>query len=184
MEEIDNCSEKYTNRDYRFFKIINEDFPLKPKREKQQLSFTNVNNKFTIDTFEDFYLKMNNEENNYFNTIFNENCQEDNQSLKIANFTIFWEKSELPLPLFSQENSKNKKQGRKKKESKEQGNHNKYTSDNIIRKCKTILINLLFNLINKKIKEIFRKEKGYVSTKKRLMKMSQTQIANSRSIFP
>ena len=180
MEEIDNCSEKYTNRDYRFFKIINEDSVIKPKREKQQISFNNVNkNKFTIDTFEDFFLKMNNEENNYFNTIFNENCQEDNQSLKIANFTIFGEKSELPLPLFEQDNSKNKKQGRKKKESKEQGNHNKYTSDNIIRKCKTILINLLFNLINKKIKEIFRKEKGYVSTKKRLMKMSQTQIANS-----
>jgi len=179
MEEIDNCSEKYTNRDYRFFKILNEDSPLKTKREKQPMFLTNNHNKFTIDTFEDFYLKMNNEENNYFNTIFNDNCREDNQSLKIANITIFGEKSELTLPLFDQDNSKNKKQGRKKKESKEQGNHNKYTSDNIIRKCKTIIINLLFNLINKKIKELFRKEKGYVSTRKRLMKMRQTQIANS-----
>ena len=70
MEEIDNCSEKYTIRDYRFFKIINEDSPLKPKREKQ---LTNINkNKFTIDTFEDFFLKMNNKENNYFNSVLDE----------------------------------------------------------------------------------------------------------------
>ena len=47
-----------------------------------------------------------------------------------------------------QENAKEKlKVGRKKKNSFEFGNHNKYTSDNIIRKCKTVISKILFNFI-------------------------------------
>ena len=179
MKEIDNCSEKNINNDYILFKTLNEDSPFKSKRPKQQISLfdiNNNNNKLITDTFEDYFLKLNNEEND-FGSIFNQNFQDDKQNLKIANFAFFDEKFDLPL--LEKDNSKNKKQGRKKKECKEQGNHNKYTSDNIIRKCKTILINLLFNLINKKIREILAKEKGYISTRKRLMKMRQTQIANS-----
>ena len=72
------------------------------------------------------------------------------------------------------------KAGRKKKNSYETGNHNKYTSDNIIRKCKTVLINVLFNFINKKIKDIYKKSLENSSNTKKLMKMNQSQIINSR----
>ena len=94
MKEIDNCSEKNINNDYILFKTLNEDSPFKSKRQKQQISLfdiNNNNNKLITDTFEDYFLKLNNEEND-FGSIFNQNFQDDKQNLKIANFAFFDEK--------------------------------------------------------------------------------------------
>ena len=121
---------------------------------------------------------LNNEDIN-LNSFINDNFEEENQSLKLVNFPFFQKNIELIL------NEKEKlqdklKAGRKKKNSYETGNHNKYTSDNIIRKCKTVLINVLFNFINKKIKDIYKKSLENSSNTKKLMKMNQSQIINSR----
>jgi hypothetical protein len=67
--------------------------------------------------------------------------------------------------------------GRKKKDSKEKGLHNKYTSDNLIKKCKSVMIDILGDLINKKIKQFFPYEN------KRLMAMNQSQISNANVKF-
>ena len=72
---------------------------------------------------------------------------------------------------------KKKVLGRKKKDSNEKGLHNKYTSDNIIKKCKSVMINILLNFINKKIKEFFPYKN------KRLMTMNQSQISNANVKF-
>ena len=97
----------------------------------------------------------------------NENYQEFIQSSKLVNdndFQIFEKTVNL---------------GRKKKGSSEKGIHNKYTSDNIIRKCKAVFINKLRNFINNKIKIFYELDGQQLSDSKKLMKMNQQQIINS-----
>ena len=153
-----------------------------PKTQFKYFSSFDINNEIISETFDDYLLRMNNGLNNEdinLNSIINDNFEEENQSLKLVNFPFFQKNIELIL------NEKEKlqdklKAGRKKKNSYETGNHNKYTSDNIIRKCKTVLINVLFNFINKKIKDIYKKSLENSSNTKKLMKMNQSQIINSR----
>ena len=153
-----------------------------PKTQFKYFSSFDINNEIISETFDDYLLRMNNGLNNEdinLNSIINDNFEEENQSLKLVNFPFFQKNIELIL------NEKEKlqdklKAGRKKKNSYETGNHNKYTSDNIIRKCKTVLINVLFNFINKKIKDIYKKSLENSSNPKKLMKMNQSQIINSR----
>ena len=47
----------------------------------------------------------------------------------------------------------------------------------MIKKCKTVILKILGNLINKKIKEVFH------TNQKRSMKMNQQQIINSHVNF-
>ena len=153
-----------------------------PKTQFKYFSSFDINNEIISETFDDYLLRMNNGLNNEdinLNSIINDNFEEENQSLKLVNFPFFQKNIEFIL------NEKEKlqdklKAGRKKKNSYETGNHNKYTSDNIIRKCKTVLINVLFNFINKKIKDIYKKSLENSSNPKKLMKMNQSQIINSR----
>ena len=145
------------------FKVIPYKSYIPPIEQKMQMKFISTfdinNNEMMPDTFDDYLLKMNNSLNNedfHFNSIINENYEEENQSLKLVNFPFFQKNIEVFYN--GKEKTKEKlKAGRKKKNSFEIGNHNKYTSDNIIRKCKTVLINVLFNFINKKIKDIYKK---------------------------
>ena len=76
------------------------------------------------------------------------------------------------------EKSKNKF-GRKKKNSSETGKHNKYSGDNLIRKCKGILLHYLYLLINDLIKENYKNDSNYNEKTKRLLKINQNQIINS-----
>ena len=79
-----------------------------------------------------------------------------------------------------EEKEKNwKKLGRKKKNSSESGKHNKYSGDNIFRKCKGIIINSLFILINNIIEEEYKEDKNYDKKEKKLLKINQEQIINS-----
>ena len=139
------------------------------------------NNELLSDTFEDYLLKMNNtltNEDYHLNPVINENFEEENQSLKLVNFPFFQKNIEFIIN--GKEKTREKLNlGRKKKNSVETGNHNKYTSDNIIRKCKTVVINILCNFINKKIKDIYKNSSEKSSKIRRLMKMNQSQIINS-----
>ena len=56
----------------------------------------------------------------------------------------------------------------------ESGKHNEYTPDNAIKKCKTMIIKELFNLVNEKIVEKEGMKPGIL--KNTLMKMNQKQI--------
>lgn len=92
--------------------------------------------------------------------------------IKVVNYSYNAKNLKLLL-----EEKEKKVLGRKKKDSIEKGVHNKYTSDNIIKKCKSVMINILLNLINKKIKEFFPYKN------KRLMTMNQSQISNANVKF-
>ena len=124
-------------------------------------------NQIINENLENYLLKNSNEGYNEYSIVDNENYQEFIQSSKLVNdndFQIF---------------EKNVNLGRKKKGSSEKGIHNKYTSDNIIRKCKAVFINKLRNFINNKIKIFYELDGQQFSDSKKLMKMNQQQIINS-----
>ena len=88
------------------------------------------------------------------------------------------------LQLNKEENDKNIvnnkiKCGRKKKDSLETGKHNKYSGDNLFRKCKGILLNSLFILINKIIADNYQNDPDYDEKTQKLLKINQKQIINS-----
>ena len=60
----------------------------------------------------------------------NSDRKSDNQSIKQLNLSLCNKNLE-----FLSEKNKNKRSGRKSKDSNEKGLHNKYTSDNMIKKC-------------------------------------------------
>lgn len=74
----------------------------------------------------------------------------------------------------------NKKKGRNPKIG---GKHNKYSDDNLRRKCKHILINELQIFINNKIREIYNDNIGQGIFLKQLLSMNQKQKANANVIF-
>ena len=139
-------------------------------------AFDFYNSGMLSDTLDDNLFKTNNDDF-HINSVY-EYYDEEYPSVKLVN-PPFFQKS---LGLINNEKEKAKeklKAGRKKKNSFEVGNHNKYTADNIIRKCKTVIINILFNFINKIIKDTYKK--GYENSwgHKKLMKMNQSQIISS-----
>ena len=75
------------------------------------------------------------------------------------------------------------KLGRKKKNSSEVGKHNKYSGDNLIRKCKGLILNNLYILINHIIYENYKDDGDYDKKQKRLLKINQNQIINSDAKF-
>ena len=74
----------------------------------------------------------------------------------------------------------NKKKGRNPKIG---GKHNKYSDDNLRRKCKHILINELQIFINNKIREIYNDNIGQGIFLKQLLSMNQKQKANANATF-
>lgn len=62
------------------------------------------------------------------------------------------------------------------------GEHNKFSDDNLRRKCKHLILKSLFEFINKKIKEIYN-EIGYGIFKKKLLIINQRQISNANIQF-
>ena len=63
-----------------------------------------------------------------------------------------------------------------------EGEHNKFSDDNIRRKCKHLVLKCLFNFINKKIIEIFNKI-GYGIFRKQLLTINQKQKSNANIQF-
>ena len=111
--------------------------------------------------------------------IINGYFDEEIQNSKLVNNPFFHKNIELIDNIDNVQEKEKLKAVRKKKNSFEVGNLNKQTSDNIIRKCKTVIINILFNFINKTIKNIYKKSFENSWKQKKLMKMNQVQIIKS-----
>ena len=78
--------------------------------------------------------------------------------------------------------SKEKKMcGRKRKNSKEKGKHDKYCKDNVIKKIKSSLLEILSKFMNNKINEIYSGNIGLGVFKKEFLKMNQNQIKDSKN---
>ena len=176
MEENSINSEKNYNKDSILFPALSLSSTKNNKKKMKCNSTYDINNKFATNTFEEYILNNVNEENNG-SLIINE-IQDDNQSSKLVNNSFLNKNYEFFLEKHDKKR-KNNNLGRKRKNSSEKGAHNKYTSDNLIRKCKAVMINILSNLINKKISENYFDELTFQNKRRKLMKMHQHQIVNS-----
>ena len=79
--------------------------------------------------------------------------------------------------------SKRKILGRKRKGSSIKGIHNKYNLDNILRKIKSNLLDILFKFINKKINEMYKYIPNYNIKKDILMKIQKNEIVDTTADF-
>ena len=124
--------------------------------------------------------KIETEDNNVFNKIFLEQKTKGTLKKDIN-------KENLNKKVKGNKNSegKNKEKINKKKgrNPKIGGKHNKYSDDNLRRKCKHILINELQIFINNKIREIYNDNIGQGIFLKQLLSMNQKQKANANVIF-
>ena len=84
------------------FKVIPYNTYKPPEEQKMHIKYISTfdinNNEMIPDTFDDYLLKVNNTLNNedfHFNSIINENYEEENQSLKLVNFPFFQKNVEL-----------------------------------------------------------------------------------------
>ena len=73
-----------------------------------------------------------------------------------------------------------KKLGRKRKNSKEIGKHNKYSEDNILRKIKSMLLSYVFNFINLTINKLYEGNTKKGIFQKELKKINQSQILDTK----
>jgi len=71
--------------------------------------------------------------------------------------------------------------GRKRKNSKEKGKHDKYCEDNAIKRIKSSLLDILSKFMNNKIKMIYSDNIGFGIFKKEFLKMNQNQIKDSKN---
>ena len=175
--------QKYKSKEI-LFKVIPYKSYKSPIAQKTQMNFNSTFdfNNNEIDTIDEYKLIMHNDlDNEDFNTnsINNGYFEEEIQNSKLVNNPFFHKNIELIDNIDNVQEKEKLKAGRKKKNSFEVGNHNKYTSDNIIRKCKAVIINILFNFINKTIKNIYKKSFENSWKQKKLMKMNQVQIIKS-----
>jgi len=79
----------------------------------------------------------------------------------------------------NKENKVKKLLGRKKKEDSGSGDHNKYSDDNLRRKCKHLVLDSAFKLLNEKIKKIFNGNIGHGIYVKKLFIINQKQISEA-----
>ena len=73
--------------------------------------------------------------------------------------------------------------GRKKKNNEGLGEHNKFSDDNILRKCKNVILDGILKFLNDKIKILYSNEKSILLKEKRLFKLKQNQIKKSRANY-
>lgn len=73
--------------------------------------------------------------------------------------------------------------GRKRKGSLIKGKHDKYSNDNLFRKVKSNLLDIIYEFLNNKIIEVYKDNPKYYIKKNILKKIEQDQIVNSQIKF-
>ena len=148
----------------------------------QRYGFYEININKKYDNIFPFEQELNdsediNEEEIYF--IKDINIKENN----IINFNNIDKKTVIPSEKNIEENfiNQKRKQGRKKKDSLEEGQHNKKTFDNILRRIKNSLLNSFRILLNSKIKNAYNFNK--LRKKWKLLKINPKHARNSNIEF-
>ena len=148
----------------------------------QRYGFYDININKKYDNIFPFEQELNdsediNEEEIYF--IKDINIKENN----IINFNNIDKKTIIPSEKNIEENfiNQKRKQGRKKKDSLEEGQHNKKTFDNILRRIKNSLLNSFRILLNSKIKNAYNFKK--LRKKWKLLKINPKHARNSNIEF-
>ena len=148
--------EKYNQNIEKIFPLIFQDNSRTKTKEKSIGDITN----------EDFKnLFMNRPNKKQFSKNYIENIQ---QFVKIK--------------LFSKKPFKNSNNvvGRKKKSDESPSIHNKFSDDNLMRRCKHIILESILSFINKKIDKIYSKENKDILNKMKLFKLSQNVDKTSK----
>jgi len=163
------------------------------KKDKLQASnYNNNNNIYIIDNNNE---KINSELLNDFKSInlihnnlftYSENDNDNANSIHIP-------VDKEPLILIERDDVKEEEKeetiegkkllGRKRKDSLTEGKHNKFSHDNMNRKIKSILLNIVYLFINSKINEILKNEPDYDEEKDKLKKIEQKQIVDTNIEF-
>ena len=88
----------------------------------------------------------------------------------------------VKIKLFSKKPFKNSNNvvGRKKKSDESPSIHNKFSDDNLMRRCKHIILESILSFINKKIDKIYSKENKDILNKMKLFKLSQNVDKTSK----
>jgi len=73
--------------------------------------------------------------------------------------------------------------GRKKKSFEDMGEHNKFSDDNIIRKCKHVILNSVLHFINKKIKMLYPELNKKLFKERKLFKLKQNHLISSKTSY-
>ena len=76
-------------------------------------------------------------------------------------------------------NNEKKPNGRKKKDDLTKREHTKYSDDNIRIKCKHLILDVIMEFINKKIKSIYNGVIGYNILRKELLKVKSEQYSDN-----
>lgn len=80
----------------------------------------------------------------------------------------------------NKKNFLNKKTKRSRSNPNNPNPHNKYSYDNILKKCKTLVLNSVMEFINKKIREIYNNKIGNGIFTKKLYTMPRSQNQNTK----
>ena len=73
--------------------------------------------------------------------------------------------------------------GKKRGRTGTTGAHNKFSDDNIIKKCKHIVLNILFHFINEKISQKYNSQQGKGIFTKKLLAINRKQKSDASSLF-
>lgn len=130
--------------------FINRDFKNQNNGFKKERQITNQNlseSTLWVSHYGNLSLQSQNNLENDDQTLFNEDNMYiiPNKITELANDKIISEHK--------------KKRGRKKKASKESGQHNKYSGDNLIKTIRIKFLKIIREHINERIKEIYNKKK-------------------------
>jgi hypothetical protein len=111
------------------------------------------------------------------------NKNKDNDQEKIKQ--IKTEESHNNYPVQKEKNGTQKKSllGRKRKEDSGSGEHNKFSDDNLRRKCKHLVLDSAFNFINDKIKEKYNGNIGNGRFVKQLLILNHKQKSDASIKF-
>ncbi len=140
--------------------IINLDTELKTsiKEDRNNISNT-ISNEFKITKF-NFFIYNHHQEENLNNIKNNKNITNENNNIKHTK-----KRGRKGRRDIAKDNKQNK--------IKENKIHNKYSDDNIRKKCKNIILKYALKFINTKIKEIYKENIGYGRLNKQLKILKQ-----------
>ena len=140
--------------------IINLDTELKTSIKEDRNNISNsISNEFKITKF-NFFIYNHNQEENSNNIKNTNNITKENNNIKPAK-----KRGRKGRRDIAKDNKQNK--------VKENKIHNKYSDDNIRKKCKNIILKYALKFINTKIKEIYKENIGYGRLNKQLKILKQ-----------
>lgn len=174
IEQILNFSLE-SNLSIQSKKELKEDFPF-PLNNNYLLSSLNNNINYIKEKEKEKQIKVTTDEN--------KGISEKSNKIFIVKKNYVETNNCLEKTLDSKENREKKgRLGRKRKNDDSIGLHNKYSSDNLIRKCKHIILSSVMDFINQKIKDIYNGKIGVSFLKKELLTLNKTQTFNTNANY-